>query len=161
MTDRLSADLAGRRGSLVQQQTGLLQLHGESVRLQRLLVERLLGGAATANLGGTASHPEPPPWMSAPVAPNSPPPTQLSTGTSATEMHHAAPSPAVESTTVEAVVEPSPARGAEPAATPSAGVGVGENAGHAVRYYQSRVRRRGSGAPKVPESARPGKVRRD
>src|SRR5712692_10232531 len=90
MTEQSSADLAGLLGTLVQQQTAifqqqtaLLQVHGESVRLQRLLVERLLGGAVTADLGGTASLPEPPPWMSAPVSPNSPPPMQLSTVTSA------------------------------------------------------------------------------
>jgi hypothetical protein len=145
VNEQSPADLAGLLGSLVQQQTAifqqqtaLLQVHGESLRLQRLLVERLLGGAATAEIGGSTSHPEPPPWMSAPVAPNSAP---LSTVMSVPDVHHAAPSPFVEDTTVtvKVVVEPSPAPAPEPAAaTPSAGVGVGENAGHSARYYQSR-----------------------
>src|SRR6266568_2790781 len=42
------ADLAGVLQTIAQQQTALLQVHGETVRLQRLLVEHMLGNQAGA-----------------------------------------------------------------------------------------------------------------
>jgi hypothetical protein len=106
MTDQAPADLAGLLGSLVQQQTAifqqqtaLLQVHAESVRLQQLLVERLLGGSASANPGGSATHSESSPGMSAAIFTNSPSLRQLSTLPPATDDHAAGPPPDVESTT--------------------------------------------------------------
>ena len=49
------ADLAGVLQTIAQQQTALLQVHGETVRLQRLLVEHMLGNQA----GAAAAIPAP------------------------------------------------------------------------------------------------------
>jgi hypothetical protein len=62
MTDQPSVDLASLVATLLQQQsatlqlqTALLEVHSESMRLQRLLVERLLGNASSADI--TAGEP--------------------------------------------------------------------------------------------------------
>lgn len=46
MTECSDGDVAGLLQAMLQQQTAMLQVQAESVRLQRLLVERLVGGTA-------------------------------------------------------------------------------------------------------------------
>jgi hypothetical protein len=55
MTQGADGDLAGLLQAMLQQQTAMLQVQAESVRLQRLLVERLLvpaGGGLPEDEGG-------------------------------------------------------------------------------------------------------------
>jgi hypothetical protein len=59
MTDQPSVDLAGLVVNLLQQQTALLQVQSESVRLQRLLVERLLGDVQTATMAPSLRQTDP------------------------------------------------------------------------------------------------------
>src|SRR5262249_28308886 len=65
MTDQPPGDLGALVASLVQQQTVLVQqqaalvkIHGESIRMQRLLVERLLV-SPVADIATAASQPDP------------------------------------------------------------------------------------------------------
>ena len=46
MTDGADRGVADLLHAMLQQHAAMLQVHAESVRLQRLLVERLLGGAS-------------------------------------------------------------------------------------------------------------------
>jgi hypothetical protein len=55
-----AVDLASLVQTLLQQQLALPQVHGESMRLQRLLVERLLGLPSMADITHTAQQLEPP-----------------------------------------------------------------------------------------------------
>jgi len=55
MTDSQPVDLASVLANMVQQETALLQAHSESVRLQRILVERLLGGSIVQELAGSVT----------------------------------------------------------------------------------------------------------
>ncbi|HLZ24719.1 MAG TPA: hypothetical protein VKQ30_21585, partial [Ktedonobacterales bacterium] len=62
MTQLADGDLAGLLQALLQQQTAMLQVQAESVHLQRLLVERLLGSASDetpVNASGVATAPLP------------------------------------------------------------------------------------------------------
>jgi len=60
MTQGADGDLAGLLQAMLQQQTAMLQVQAESVRLQRLLVERLLGAPSDeipVNASGVATAP--------------------------------------------------------------------------------------------------------
>ncbi len=46
MTDRADSDVAGLLLAMLQQQTAILQVQAESVCLQRLLVDRLVGATS-------------------------------------------------------------------------------------------------------------------
>jgi hypothetical protein len=67
------ADLATLLEALIQQQTALVQVHGENLRLQRLLIEHLVGGGSVARWVGEHTRAEPatsvagPPVTAAPV----------------------------------------------------------------------------------------------
>jgi hypothetical protein len=81
MSDGASADVADLLHALVQQHTAMLQVQAEGVRLQRILVERLLGAPAdghrldvlplptipVSTSSAVDSEPTTPPW--APAAP--------------------------------------------------------------------------------------------
>ncbi len=82
----LQADIASMLQSLVQQQTAifqqgaaLLQVYGESVRLQRLLIERMLGSETEPATVTSAVAPELPQWMS--ISGAAPPPATPSAPT--------------------------------------------------------------------------------
>jgi hypothetical protein len=141
MTDQPPVDMAGLLANLVQQQTELLKAHSESIRLQRLLVDRLLGASSIAD-GAGASQPEPPVQQvmtSASLTPATPPPAQLSVAPAATEPVHTAATGPAENLPVEHVSGPRPAPATESASS-SASVrgGVEENAAYAPRYYRAR-----------------------
>jgi hypothetical protein len=59
MTDSRPVDFAAVLANLVQQQTALLRAHSESVQLQRLLVERLLGNSTVVDTTGSVERREP------------------------------------------------------------------------------------------------------
>jgi hypothetical protein len=148
MTDQPLGDLAALVASLLQQQTvlvqqqaALVQIHGESIRMQRLLVERLLGGPVT-DIATTSSQPEPAVSPGAPPSANDSPLTQPV----ATPAEPAAPPVAAQGP--ETAVEPPPASpGAhgdssspvvEASSGREAGGGIGETAAYAARYYRAR-----------------------
>lgn len=123
VTDQASPDLTALLANLVQQQTAmaqqqaaLLQLHTETVQLQRLLAERALG--ITTPVSTAVGQPETPPVATSAATE---PPLAL----------QASPVPAGGS-------EESPAA---PSAAPSAtrtDNGIATMASHAARYYQAR-----------------------
>jgi hypothetical protein len=109
MTDQPPGDLAALVANLVQQQTvlvqqqaALVQIHGESIRMQRLLVERLLGGPVT-DIATTSSQPDPTARSPASPSTDGPPLPQPI----ATPAEPAAPPVAAQRP--EAAVEPPPA----------------------------------------------------
>ena len=60
MTQGADGDLAGLLQAMLQQQTAMLQVQAESLRLQRLLVERLVGatsGETSVSASGVATLP--------------------------------------------------------------------------------------------------------
>ncbi len=137
----LQADIASVLQSLVQQQTAilqqgaaLLQVHGESVRLQRLLIERMLGSETEPATVTPAVAPELPQWMStssaAPASAASPAPTPSPSNAAATPVLTAAP----DSVSVQPVADP------PPAAAPDVPV-VSGSASRAALYYQQRPSR--------------------
>ncbi len=80
-------DLASLLQTLVQQQTALLQVHTESVRLQRVLIEHLVGGPSANDVVHERRPAEPAPvagipltaaTAQAPLQPTSAPPTPRS-----------------------------------------------------------------------------------
>jgi uncharacterized membrane protein len=71
----LVANLLQRQTVLVQQQAALVQIHGESIRIQRLLVERLLGNPV-ADIATSSSQPEPTVQSGGSRSTNGPPLTQ-------------------------------------------------------------------------------------
>jgi hypothetical protein len=60
MTGSSSSNVSALLQTLLQQQAAMLQVHAESLRLQRVLVDRLLGGTVDEHLGA-----EPPPASTA------------------------------------------------------------------------------------------------
>jgi hypothetical protein len=93
------ADLAGVLQTIAQQQTALLQVHGDTVRLQRLLVEHMLGNQAGRDAEMPAPATEPDEWT--PPGIPSPPlaaatTTPVPTETPAPEPPEANPSPTPE-----------------------------------------------------------------
>src|SRR5947209_203109 len=87
VTDASQSDLTALLRTILQQQTAVLQVQAESVRLQRLLVERLLGlsvqqGACTqASSTGpaTSTGSMPVPFLPAEPPPPAPTPTTTTT----------------------------------------------------------------------------------
>jgi hypothetical protein len=141
MTDQSPVDVAGLLANLLQQQTALLLAHSESIRLQRLLVEQLLGTSSVADVAGAA--PQPVPWEPR-VAINASP--TVSAPPAPPVAAQPVPSVPPESSTPlasEPVSEPPLAPATEPAgSTPrpaGSEVGLGENAAYAARYYRARA----------------------
>jgi hypothetical protein len=132
MTQRADGDLAGLLQAMLQQQTAMLQVQAESVRLQRLLVERLLGAASDetpVNASGVATAP--------------PSTTAIDRQPLTTADPHASASPPgpaeirQDQVAVEFATEASPADSLGDAAVgvPSPG---DQNAARGARYYQPR-----------------------
>jgi hypothetical protein len=147
MTDQLPVDLASVVAHLLQQQTALLQVHAESVRMQCMLVERLLGTLPDREISAPARQPEP--RTASEMAPltSAPAPAQLP-ATPAPQAASAAPVQRSESGSGPAE-EVSPATGVTRAVSglPTAddetargvviGTGDGGNAAYTARYYRA------------------------
>jgi hypothetical protein len=144
-----AADIQTLLRTLVEQQTALLSAHAESVRMQRLLVERLLGAATapalSVEVAATVVAPGPTPVREPGEAtiqtvqmpaPNEPPPV----------VEHVAEVIASVPETQQ-TVDPAPAPASAPGERPPLRV-VGGTAMRSDRYYQSTQ------APR-PASARP------
>jgi hypothetical protein len=116
------ADIGSVLRALVQQQTALLQVHAESVRLQRVLIEQLLGKPGEPSVAATMAALEPlppiivdsvgaPPAPSPPTAPVAPPSaTSASSPTSAAAQP--VPDVATASPPEQLATAPSPSRAA-------------------------------------------------
>jgi len=132
MTQGADGDLAGLLQAMLQQQTAMLQVQAESVRLQRLLVERLLGAASDetpVNASGVAT---------APLSTRAIDRQALTTAD--THASASPPGPAEirqDQVAVELATEASPADSLGDAAVgvPSPG---DQNAARGARYYQPR-----------------------
>jgi hypothetical protein len=81
MTDQAGVDLASLVHTLLQQQAALLEAHSESLRLQRLLMERLLGSAPPTDIGSPDPRVDPQTQTRAAPLPNQviPPPPRSAT----------------------------------------------------------------------------------
>ena len=132
MTQGADGGLAGLLQAMLQQQTAMLQVQAESVRLQRLLVERLLGAASDetpVNASGVAT---------APLSTRAIDRQALTTAD--THASASPPGPAEirqDQVAVELATEASPADSLGDAAVgvPSPG---DQNAARGARYYQPR-----------------------
>ena len=133
MTQGADGDLAGLLQAMLQQQTAMLQVQAESLRLQRLLVERLVGatsGETSASASGVATAPLSTTAIDLPALTTAPD-AQVSTSP---------PVPAKipqDQVAVEFATEASPADSLGDAAVgvPSPG---DQNAARGARYYQPR-----------------------
>jgi hypothetical protein len=140
MTDP-AVDIHGLLRTLVEQQTALLGAHAESLRLQRVLVERMLGAAAPLSVSAPAA---------APVAVPGPRPESESGVAPATGVQRRAPDePRLEPgqpAPVASVVEPRPTP--DPAPVDAAGCeqpisaprSSGSTPMRSDRYYQASTR---------------------
>jgi hypothetical protein len=128
MSESAPADVAGLLQALVQQQTAMLQAQAEGVRLQRILVERLLGAPAHGHRLDVLPFPTIP----------------VSTSTAVdSEVTTISPSPAVAKETAiaettamatpSAIQEPSSERRTEPPVVPVPEV---QTTTRGARYYQ-------------------------
>jgi hypothetical protein len=149
MTDQPPGDLGALVGNLLQQQTvlvqqqaALVQIHGESIRMQRLLVERLLG-SPVADIATSSSQPEPTVGSDASPPTDGPPLTQPVATPAAP-----APPPAAgqrAETAFESPLTPadahsdSPSTVVEAASAREPGGGGVETAAYAARYYRARA----------------------
>jgi hypothetical protein len=132
MTEGADGDLTGLLQAMLQQQTAMLQVQAESVRLQRLLVERLLGAASDetpVNASGVATAP-----LSTTAI------DRQALTTADTHASASPPGPAEirqDQVAVELATEASPADSLGDAAVgvPSPG---DQNAARGARYYQPR-----------------------
>ena len=132
MTAGADGDVVGLLQAMLQQQTAMLQVQAESVRLQRLLVERLLGAASDetpVNASGVAT---------APLSTRAIDRQALTTAD--THASASPPGPAEirqDQVAVELATEASPADSLGDAAVgvPSPG---DQNAARGARYYQPR-----------------------
>jgi hypothetical protein len=136
----LVANLLQQQTVLVQQQAALVQIHGESIRMQRLLVERLLGNPL-ADAATPSSQQASMLSSGASQSTTGPPLTQLvATPAGPTAAPVVAQRP-------ETAVEPPPASpgahgdSSSPVVEAGSGREVGgggvENAAHAARYYRA------------------------
>jgi hypothetical protein len=132
VTEINQPDLATLLRDLVQQQTAMLQVQAESVRLQRVLVERLLGvsgSSATVAESGAIT----PPTSTGNVASELPP----ASAPSATPVP-TTPFAASEPPPSETLFEQTPAPPPEKTDLPFAPAPVEQNPARGARYYQSR-----------------------
>jgi hypothetical protein len=149
MTDQPPADLAALVANLLQQQTvlvqqqaALVQIHGESIRMQRLLVERLLGNPV-GDIATSSSQPVPAVSHGAPPSADDSPLTQPVATPAAPVAPPAAaqrPGAAVEPPSAPAVTH---CDSLSPVVEAGSGREVGgggvENAAYAARYYRARA----------------------
>jgi hypothetical protein len=147
MTDQLRVDLASVVANLLQQQTALLQVHAESVRMQCMLVERLLGTLPGREISAPPRQPEL--RTASEMAPQTSTPAAVQLpATPAPQAASAAPVQRSESGSGPAEEVP-PAPGVAPAvsASPTAddetarlvaiGTGDRRNAAYTARYYRA------------------------
>ena len=134
------ADLAGvlqtiaqQQTAIFQQQAALLQVHGETVRLQRLLVERMLGNQAGADAAIPAPAAEPTEWTLPPTADVPSPPLAAAT-TTPVPTETPAPLPPAANPSPTPVAAERPAEAALPA--PPAVPRPTATTPRAARYYQ-------------------------
>ncbi len=135
VTDTSQSDLAMLLREILQQQTAMLQVQAESVRLQRVLVERLLG-VSDAPAHAVETHLVAPPTATnnvvvGPVAPTPSPAASLVPSALAT--NEAAPA---EITPLESVPDP-PAESTS-SDLPFAPAPVEQSPARGARYYQPR-----------------------
>jgi len=134
MTQGADGDLAGLLQAMLQQQTAMLQVQAESVRLQRLLVERLMGAASAESLASDNGA------VTAPLSTTAINLPALTTAPDA-QVSTSRPVPAEirqDQVAVELATEASPADSLGDAAVgvPSPG---DQNAARGARYYQPRL----------------------
>jgi len=135
VTESSQSELTALLRDILHQQTAMLQVQAESVRLQRVVVERLLGVSTqpAGPAGGGSSGPSPainraavssePPDAPVPAPPPSPPPAPADTQAEPASEKAPELSPPVESA-VDLSFAPAPAE---------------QNAARAARYYQPRA----------------------
>ena len=140
MIDQPPVDLGALVTNLLQQQTALtqqlaalLQVHGESVRLQGVLADWLMG-ISIADISAFSGHPALAVRSDALLSADAPPPTQLIAPTATSG------APAVAAQRPDRAAEPPPQPAAEDAAplSPVVVAGGGRGGSHAVHLDANR-----------------------
>jgi hypothetical protein len=134
VTDISQPDLATLLRDLVQQQTAMLQVQAESVRLQRVLVERLLGVSGSPGVAADPGAIAPP--TSTGIVVSELPPASAPSATPVPTTPFAASEPPPS----EALFEQTPAPPPEKTESdlPFAPAPVEQNPARGARYYQPR-----------------------